>query len=65
VIHNRCSNLSWHLSNQRSHLTVEEAYPAEEESLVEGDLQEVEEASPLNSNHKHKLRRNHRQLMVC
>jgi hypothetical protein len=45
-------------------LAVEEAYPVEEESLVEGDLQEVEEASPLNSNRKHKLRRNHRQLMV-
>jgi hypothetical protein len=48
---------------------VEEAYLEEEDHLVVVDLQEeeelpVEEASPLNSNHKHRLRCNHRQLMV-
>jgi hypothetical protein len=39
---------------------VEEAYLAEEDHLAVADLQE-EEASPLNSSHKHKLKRNHRQ----
>jgi hypothetical protein len=43
---------------------VEEAYLAEEDHLAVADLQEEEAASPLNSNHKHKFKRSHRQLMV-
>jgi hypothetical protein len=41
---------------------VEEAYPVEED--LQGEALLVEEASLLNSNHKYKLRCNHRQLMV-